>query len=222
MEARFRVDEKVGPFTVVSDTFTEGPPGSFVEIMKDSGGNQRVTFSQWQDTDYHPLSYRHMGQNLLIPFTVKHPATEAGVEGFNPTWINVSCTDYDYWRVLCDWWLLEDLTIIEHDVQASPEIFEELKSCPEPWCYFHYSNHTPENSEAWHYGILGCTRFRKELIEATPHAVTGLDERWRDWHEMSTGLGMALREAGFEPHVHGVVDHHRMLDVGGVVAAMAS
>ena len=223
MQARFRVGEAVGPFTVVSDTFREVAPGSFVEVMKDSGGNQRTMFSKWRDTSYHVVQYRQMGQNVLVPYTVWHPATQEGVAFQHPTWVDVSGSDYDYWRVLCDWWILDDLTIIEHDVQARPDIFESFEDCPHPWCYFRYDNHTPENAEAWHWGILGCTRFRKELIEAVPDAVVGLDERWRDWHEMSTGLGMKLREAGYEPHIHEPpVNHHRMMNLGGVQEATAS
>jgi hypothetical protein len=83
-----------------------------------------------------------------------------------------------------------------------------------------YSNHTPENAEAWKFGILGCTRFRSRLIKKVPNALSDLQWRYRDWHVLSTGLGMTLREAGFYPHVHGVVDHHRMMDQGGVAVLM--
>lgn len=222
MQARFRVGEKVGPFVVVSDTFIERANGTFVETMKDSGGNQRVTVSQPFDTSFrHVMDRRPIGRPVLVPYTVRHPATVKGVAGQHATWVDVSGSPVDYWRLLCDWWVPEDLTIIEHDVEARPGIFERFGWCPEPWCYFRYSNHTDANAAAWHFGILGCTRFRRQLIAAVPDAVTGLDERWRDWHEMSTGLGMTLREAGYEPHVHEPpVDHHRMMDVGGVVAAM--
>ena len=105
---------------------------------------------------------------------------------------------------------------------ATPEIFAEFAACPHLWCTFKYSNHSDADAEAWKYGILGCTRFRKNLMRKLPDVVKNLEWRYRDWHVMSTGLGMALRKQRFEPHVHGVVDHHRMMDLGGVAELMAS
>lgn len=216
MQALFRVGEQVGPFEVVFDE-THERNGWFVETMRDSGGWQRIMHLRVQDTSYHSVAERD--GNLLVPFTVRHPTTEAALSGHYPSWVDVSGSPYDYWRVMCDWWQGDDFTIVEHDVAPHSEVFEEFRWCPEPWCYFRYSNHTVENAHAWHYGILGCTRFRKELIAAVPDAVTSTEERWRDWHYLSNSLGMALREAGYEPHVHGTIDHHRMMDLGGIVEA---
>lgn len=168
-----------------------------------------------------PKTLEAGASRVIVPFTVRHPETEAGVSP-DAEWIDVSGSIYEYWNALRDYWLPgHDLTIIEHDVQARPEIFEEFEACPEPWCYNRYDNHTPENAEAWHWGILGCTRFRKELIEAVSDAISATEERHRDWHYISTALGQRLRSEGYAPHVHEPpVNHHRMLDVGGVQTAM--
>ena len=218
-QALYRVGESVGPGTVVSDEFTVHEDGRTIEHVVTSWGQEMLMHGREEDASYHEVFKRPFDAPILVPYTVWHPFTWGGV-GPSATWVDVSGSRFDYWRVLCDWWNGEDLTIIEHDVQASPAIFQEFTDCPEPWCYFHYSNFTPEDIEAWRWGILGCTRFRKELIGSVPSALMDMDERWRDWHYCSTGLGKTLREAGFEPHIHGVVNHHRMMDVGGVVAAM--
>jgi hypothetical protein len=49
-----------------------------------------------------------------------------------------------------------------------------------------------------------------------------MEWRYRDWHHVSTGLGKTLLKARFEPHVHGIVEHHRMMDQGGVSVLMGA
>ena len=218
-EPFYRVGEKRGPFIVTESTFEFLPGGRTREWVKDSGGNSSTTFGWDENREYHQVCKRD--GNLLVPYTVRHSLTEEGVPD-SASWVYVGNDKSDYWRVLCEWWKPKEFTIIEHDVKASPEIFEEFAICNQPWCTFKYSNHTTENHEAWKYGILGCTRFSARVMKKCPKALIDLDWRFRDWHYVSTGLGIAIREAGFEPHLHGVVDHHRMMDVGGVVKAMAA
>jgi hypothetical protein len=216
-EPFYRVGEMRGPFEVVSVDFQVLPNGRYLEVVKDSMGNGSTTFGRDDPREYYCV--RERDGNLLVPYTVRHPSTEAGLKGQDPSWVFVGDSDCDYWRVLCDWWKPRSFTVIEHDVRASPEIFTAFNKCPESWCYFTYDNFLPEDAEAWHFGILGCTRFRTQIIEAVPGALTDMQWRYRDWHYVSTGLGKTLREAGFEPHIHGIVDHHRMMDIGGVMAA---
>lgn len=57
--------------------------------------------------------------------------------------------------------------------------------------------------------MLGCTRFRKELIEAVPDALTSIPEDNWDWHNMCDGVGNNLRAAGYTHHWHTPpVEHH--------------
>lgn len=217
VEPFYRMGELRGPFAVISDKFECLPNGRTLETVIDSGGNSAVIYGWNDDREYYPVCQRD--GSILVPFTVKHRSTMKGVP-IHASWVYVGNSKYDYWRVLCDWWVPRDFTVIEHDVRATPEVFEEFAICPEPWCHFRYDNHTDEDAEAWKYGILGCTRFRQELIQGLPTAVKDIEWRYRDWHHMSTGLGIILREAGFDPHLHGVIDHHRMMDVGGVATAM--
>jgi hypothetical protein len=217
-EPFYRVGEPRGPFFVVADSFEVLPSGRTVETVVDSGRNRATTYGWDDDREYYQICQRQ--GDVLVPYTIRHQKTEAGAPG--ATWEYVGNSPYDYWRALCEWWTPRDFTIIEHDVAATPEIFAEFAACPHLWCTFKYSNHSDADAEAWKYGILGCTRFRKNLMRKLPDVVKNLEWRYRDWHVMSTGLGMALRKQRFEPHVHGVVDHHRMMDLGGVAELMAS
>lgn len=159
--------------------------------------------------------------SILVPYTIRHALTEEGLPE-SASWVYVGNDKCDYWRALCEWWKPEEFIIIEHDVRASPEVFEEFALCEQDWCTFKYNNHTEANADAWKYGILGCTRFSAHLIKKAQKALKDMEWRYRDWHVLSTGLGIALREAGFEPHLHGVVDHHRMMDAGGVAVLMGN
>ena len=218
-EPFYRVGELRGPFKVVSSSFEVLPNGRTIETVRDEMGNGSTTFGWDDDREYVQICQRD--GNLLVPYTARHRLTEEGVPS-SASWVYVGNSKYDYWRVLCEWWKPKEFTIIEHDVKASPEIFEEFAICDHHWCNFRYDNHSEEDAEAWKYGILGCTRFSAQLIKSVPNALSELGWRYRDWHVLSTGLGITLRENGFEPHLHGVIDHHRMMDVGGVVKAMAS
>lgn len=217
-EPFYRIGEERGPFIVTESKFEFLGNGRTLEYVKDSGGNFSTTYGWDDDREYYPICQRT--GDILVPYTVRHASTERGAP--NATWEYVGNSDYDYWRVLCEWWKPRDFTVIEHDVEASPEIFKEFDACPHVWCTFRYSNHTPEDAKAWEFGILGCTRFRAAIIKKVPNAATGMEWRYRGWRVMSTGLGRALREARFTPHLHGIVDHHRMMDRGGVAVLMAS
>lgn len=212
----------MGPGTVVADEFTRLDDGRTREHVVFSWGQENVIFGR-ELPSYERLR-RHEpgpGDHLIVPYTVIHRATLEGVPG-HAEWIDVRESPIAYWSALCDYWGPWNLTVVEHDVQANPDVFDEFAACDQPWCYFIYDNFTGENAKAWEWGILGCTRFRKELTEAVPDAVSSVEDRWKDWHETSTGLGIALRAAGYVPHQHGRINHHRMLDLGGVQAAMAA
>jgi hypothetical protein len=217
-EPFYRVGEQRGPFIVTESTF-EIIGDRTREYVKDSGGNYATTYGWNDDREYHQVCQRD--SDVLVPYTVRHKLTEEGVPE-NASWVYVGNSPYDYWRVLCEWWKPRDFVVIEHDVKANPEILEEFENCSRLWCYGVYSNFRAQDVEAWKFGILGCTRFRTGIIQAVPKALKEMQWRYRDWHVLSTGLGRTLREHGFEPHLHGVVDHHRMMDLGGVAELMAS
>ena len=220
MPALYKAGESVGPGTVLEDTFTVNADGTSVEHVVFSWGQTNTMYAVEEPAEWHSVRPREPGEKILVPYTIVHPLT---VESLPPTgvgYVDVSGHRFDYWRVLCDWWGGDDLTIVEHDVAAHPGVFDSFRACPEPWCVFPYDNHSDADAEAWR-NMLGCTRFRKEMMDAVPRAAIDVEERWRDWHYTCDGIGKNLRDAGFTHHWHSpAVNHHRMLDRGGVVAAM--
>ena len=140
-EPFYRVGEPRGPFIVVADSFEILPSGRTVETVVDSGKNRATTYGWDDDREYYQVCQRD--SDLLVPYTVRHPLTEAGVK--DASWVYVGNSPYDYWRVLCEWWTRE-FTIIEHDVKASPDVFQEFKDCPHVWCTFKYSNLSDEDA----------------------------------------------------------------------------
>ena len=218
MPALYKVGEMVGPGTVITDTFVVHADGTSTEHVVTSWGQEMVMRNVEEPADYHEVRSRAPGESILVPFTRRHPLTEAALPRRGVAWVDVSGHRFDYWRVLCDWWNGDDLTIVEHDVAPHPGVFQSFAACPEPWCTYPYDNHSNSDAEAWR-NMLGCTRFRAEIQLAVPHAVIEVEERWRDWHYTCDGIGTNLRDQGYSQHWHTpAVNHHRMLDIGGVNA----
>lgn len=195
-------------FTVVSVEQSERDDGSVSETMVDSGGNVSIMLRQPQDVEYRPIPQPEHKGGVLVPYTYVKSTVQTALP--EAEWADVSGDDCDYWRLLCDYWEpTYDLSICEHDVVWRQDVTEAFANCPELWCAFSYDDHSPEDAEAW-ANMLGCTRFRKELITAVPNAVKDVEERFRDWHYLCDGLGRNLRAAGYTHHWHGpsVVHDH--------------
>jgi hypothetical protein len=98
-------------------------------------------------------------------------------------WHDVSADDRAYWRLVCSLWERslasgEDVMILEHDVVCRPDVVVSFESCPEPWCTFGYTPICHESClEAW-ANMLGCTRFRAELIATCADALTSIPDEW--------------------------------------------
>src|SRR5690242_16929872 len=108
--------------------------------------------------------------SILVPFTVVNPEVVEGAPSW-AEWVDVSGDKHAYRRTLAQWWTRgETFMVLEHDVVCRPDVVEQFESCPEPWCLFSYDNMCCEPCrEAWR-NMLGCTRFRAELIAAVPDA----------------------------------------------------
>ena len=127
------------------------------------------------------------------------------------TWIDVSSSPIAYYAALTDIWAQgKTFAILEHDVVCRPDIVAELEQCPEPWCLFGYQDFCHEACrDAWR-NQLGCTRFRAEVMQAVPDALTAIPPAGWDWHIACNGLGDNLRAANFKHHWHGPpAGHHR-------------
>jgi hypothetical protein len=151
---------------------------------------------------------------VVISHTKRLPAVEAGAPGAE--WYDVSADEHAYWRLMCDLWADgESFLIVEHDVVCRPDVIEQVEECPEPWCSFGYLDMChPECQEAW-ANQLGCTRFRAELIRATPDAVSSIPPSGRGWLNLCDHIAGnklhgtpsplrpgSVRAAGFSHHWH--------------------
>jgi hypothetical protein len=138
--------------------------------------------------------------------------------------VDVSADDTAYYRALRRWWSYgEDFAVIEHDVICRPDVVEQFDACPEPWCTFGYDNICcPGCQEAW-ANQLGLTRFRAEVMEKCPDALTSIPPELQGWHNLCDHLAGnkingtdtptlregSLRAAGFTHHFHyPAVEHH--------------
>lgn len=159
---------------------------------------------------------------VIYPHTRRHPEVVASAPGA-ALWADVSADNDAYWRALTNVWLPDDdLMVVEHDVVIHDTVISQFLECPEVWCLFGYADMCHEECrEAW-ANMTGCTRYRKELIEACPEALSGIPEKFRDWHNLCDSIagnkegGMpaplrpgSLRAAGFTHHWHTpYVPHH--------------
>lgn len=137
-------------------------------------------------------------------------------------WCDVSADDHAYWRLLLRLWADgEGFLVVEHDVVCRPDVIGQVEACPESWCSFGYADIChPGCQEAW-ANQLGCTRFRSELLAATPDAVSAIPPRDRGWPNLCDHIAGdklhgtpsplrsgSVRAAGFTHHWHfPPVDH---------------
>ena len=218
LQARFKVGEQMGPYVVESVEWVPMGDGSYLEKVINSGRSvMQILHRPIQPPLQYLLPIQTDQIRYVIPYVpnyknehIRHPLTVAGAP-LEAHWVSVYGSPWNYWSLLTAAWdVKHDLFLIEHDVESTPEQRADINACPEPWCLNQYHHFSEEDREAWKWGVLGHTRFRQELISAHPRLMADLEPRWRDWHETSTGVGMALRELGYEPHEHGRVKHHRM------------
>lgn len=122
--------------------------------------------------------------------------------------------DGEEWcRLLIEFWEpVDDLLVVEHDIVFEAHHVAELEACPQPWCGFVYS------ISSQYKACLGFTRFRKELIEAVPDAMSRAAECRYDrndparvvpdgmppyaWVRQDTRLAAVLENAGYRCHEH--------------------
>jgi hypothetical protein len=138
-------------------------------------------------------------------------------------WVDVSSDDEAYWRALCDIWATgEDFAIVEHDVVIHADAILSFDFCTGPWCTYGYDNIChPHCQEAW-ANMLGCTRFRAEVMAACPLALSSIPEGQRNWHNLCDHMAGnklhgvdqpslrpdSIRAGGFSHHWHTPPVHH--------------
>lgn len=115
-----------------------------------------------------------------------------------------------YWRMLNFLWssehVLDDLTIVEHDMLPAPNVIEEMTSCDEPWCTSPYRCSPADVPDL--IDGLGCTSFSKALRLAHPEVmrvVSCIADHGvpaKDWRRLDVRIASVLRGFGYEPHTH--------------------
>lgn len=227
MWARYEVGDQVGPYIVEAVELKPIGETEWLEVMYNSGrGIQQIVHRLPTPPLEYELAPCEGETRVIIPYvpnfarggddySERNPDTVAGAPE-NAEWISVEGSELNYWSLMKSAWKpTNDLFVIEHDVQSTQDRRDDIESCPELWCFHHYHHMDDAAHEAWFWGILGHTRFRKELIAKMPDLFTNLEDRWKVWTEMSTGVGKVLREAGFTPHEHlPKIIHHQMRGVG--------
>lgn len=187
------------------------PDGTVLESVTLPSGHRQVTAVTVRDgmlPEPPPLRKRAGTVNWYVPYTYVHPLTvQAAPKG--AVWVDVSASDNAYYTALRDIWeQRESFAVLEHDVVCRPDVVDAFEECPEPWCIYGYSNIChPGCMEAWR-NALGCTRFRAEILEAVPDAVSSIAPEAWDWHNLCDGIGNNLRAAGFTHHWHEPWVHH--------------
>lgn len=185
------------------------PDGSRLEVVTHPSGNCTVLTPRGE-LEPPPVGARRGSVAWYVPYTAVHPQT-AETAPPDAVWIDVCNSSIAYYAAVLDIWERgENFALLEHDVVCRPDVVEAFEACPEPWCLYGYDSIChPQCQEAWR-NQLGCTRFRAELVQAVPDAISSIPRENWDWHEMCNGLGENLRVAGFTHHWHHPpVEHHR-------------
>lgn len=151
-------------------------------------------------------------ESLLRKETVAAVESEAASIGSAIIFARLDPLDDEaYFRLLRDYWALGgDFTIVEHDVVPAEGTFASFADCPATWCSSPYKIGT-----GVHTLVLGCTRFRGELMHAFPEAVemAGKIENdsivfpARHWKRIDARLNKVLRKHRYICHAHKVADH---------------
>ena len=142
---------------------------------------------------------------VVVPFTSVEPEVREALLEFHPRYVDVSDSDWGYWRLLCDLWAgRQTFVVVEHDVVPPLGAVRALLDCPRDWCGHAY----PMGAIAG--TALGCVKLGAGLMERTPNAVSRILPQHRSWRALDSMVLGTLRNNGEEEHVHeGLARHLR-------------
>lgn len=126
-----------------------------------------------------------------------------------------------YWQLVTQLWAdQESFLLIEHDIEITAQAIRQARHCDCWWSVTPYTGPGIGPAEPRTLlGALGCTRFRAPLLKAFPTlmgVVGDVDDATggiikRDYRRLDTRMLGALRDRGYEPHLHWpTVKHHRL------------
>jgi len=144
---------------------------------------------------------------ILVGYSQLRPEVRAALDrhadGCDVIYHDCSASNEAYHEFLDEHWQIGlDLVVIEHDIVIDERVIPEFQACPKPWCGFGYEVGVG-------YGVyLGCTRFRRQLLDAVPDAFDLVQQERQSgvppkaWYRLDVRLDAVLREHDFEPHLH--------------------
>lgn len=143
-----------------------------------------------------------------------HPDAMAALSLYAPQAETPDVADdkFAYWREIRTRWTGErDLIIIEQDIKIESDTIRSLEECDHDWCCFAY----PIFRRQIRLRVgLGCTKFSAAAQKiVTSRAISEGFELCRDckgagcWWHLDGRIAAMLKDAGYEPHVHGDVTH---------------
>lgn len=104
-----------------------------------------------------------------------------------------------YGRILRDYWEAgDDFMVIEPDIVIRKDVADAFINCPCVYGCFPYNWLTDCGA------ALGCTWFRKEILQAVPDAMARVQAQNVTWRQVDVILmrHVLAREHGHQPHIH--------------------
>ena len=164
---------------------------------------------------------------VIVPYVpgLLHPRVVPAIvaQGYEPEAIecvNIVGHPRSYPRILRDAFLSgDDFLIVEHDNESRPGFLDDLRDCPEPWCFFAYDFRVTFEDAVQQptvmgaplgvdFAPLGHTRFRGGLGRQIESTVTS-EFFLATWVGRDTFVSGALRALGYKAHRHpGKAFHH--------------
>jgi len=162
--------------------------------------------------------------NIYVPYVTNNGGPHSETAAFlkdKATFVNLTGDDGNYFRLVKMLWKKqEDFTIVEQDILPAQKDLDDFDSCPEVWCCNPY-DYEGKNGKSIAIACLGCTRFRKGIIEQVPNLfeiIASYDSGTMSWNQFHwvhlDGLiwRTLFYKFGLRAHIHDKVIHfHKYL-----------
>lgn len=151
---------------------------------------------------------------IVCAYTDLHPLTALALKQYARTveLYELNAAPDAYWTFLEGMWREGQTFLnIEQDNEIHKSVVKQMANCGHLWCVFPYTGpgRTTEGGDPLMYGALGCTKFSSELMERHPDLMQALPVR--NWQRLDCHILPALRQLGYEQHIHWPeVKHHHV------------
>ncbi len=121
--------------------------------------------------------------------------------------VDVSGDNFNYWNALKEHWIGdEDLVIVEQDMVLRGDILPSFAACDQDWCVYEYDaiGYKPFTHIRKVNCALGCVKFSATLQRRFPIQEFAVRV---DWRAVDVIVASRLQFHGYDPHVHGEIEH---------------